>query len=123
MKSERKRVVARLDKIFSKYICKRDGYKDVVDGSTDQPTNGHLFSRVAYSTRWDEDNCHCQSWANNYRHEFDPYPYTQWWIRKYGQEAYDKLHRKFTSVRIFKTYELLEIIETYKQKLKELENL
>ena len=119
-KSDRKKLVAKLDKVFSEYVRKRDGYKSVVSGSTDNPTNGHLFSRIAYSTRWDELNCHCQTWAENYRHEFDPYPYTQWFIKKYGQDAYDDLHRKFSTPVKIKNYELEEMIKLYQGKIKEL---
>lgn len=114
-KRSRKSIVKELDRIFSLYIRQRDGNKSVISGSTDNPTNGHLFSRVAYSTRWDELNCHCQTWAENYRHEFDPYPYTQWFLKKYGQEKYDELHRKFVTPIKLKDYELLEMIEKYKK--------
>ena len=34
-KSDRKKLVAKLDKVFSEYVRKRDGYRSVVSGSTD----------------------------------------------------------------------------------------
>jgi hypothetical protein len=115
-KISRRSLVKKLDAIVSQYIRARDK-KCVVCGSTEKLTNGHLFSRQAYSTRWDEVNCHCQCWGCNYRHEFDYYPYEQWFKNKYGEERYHELHRQFVTPRKFKDFQLLEMIEEYKEKL------
>lgn len=105
-----------LDKIHSEYIRLRDG-KCVTCGSTEQLTNGHLFTRGHMSTRWDDLNCHCQCWPENFKHEFDPQPYTSWFIRTYGIEAYDELHVKHTTIRKFSRADLEGMIEEYKQKV------
>lgn len=105
-----------LDKIFSLYIRARDG-KCVQCGSTDQPTNGHLFTRGHFSTRWDELNCHQQCWGCNSFHKWDAHPYTSWFIRQYGIEAYDDLHVKHSTIRKFSRYDLEAMIAEYKAKV------
>ena len=114
----RKTLVKKLDEIVSEYIRKRDGMC-VVCGSREKLTNGHLFTRRAYSTRWEELNCHCQCWVCNYRHEFDFYPYQNWFVNKYGQEAYDDLHKQHVTPRKWSRTDLMGLIEYYKQKLDE----
>lgn len=116
-KSARKRLVAALDRVCSEYIRKRDNSQCVVCGSREQPTNGHLFTRSAYSTRWDELNCHCQCWACNYSHEHNPGPYTSWFVRKYGIDTYDELLRKHKQPLKLKDYQLQEMIDQFKEKL------
>lgn len=112
-------MVKKIDKILSEYIRKRDG-ACVVCGSTENLTNGHLFTRRAYSTRWEELNCHCQCWACNYRHEFDFYPFQTWFVSKYGQEQYDELYRVHRTPKKFRMSDLEEIYEHYRQKLENL---
>lgn len=119
-KPNRKTVVKKLDKIFSQYIRARDNNTCIICGTKKRPTNGHLFSRTSYSTRWDELNCHCSCWGCNYKHEYDFYPYQTWFVNKYGQEAYDELHAKFRSLTKFSTPDLLDLIDTYKDKVKKL---
>lgn len=121
-KSARKSLVKKLDTIVSLYIRKRDG-RSVLSGATDHLTNGHLFSRTSYSTRWDvtpDGNCHCQTVSENYTHEFDPYPYQKWYIDKFGIEKYDELHRRFKTVKKFKDWELQEMIDNITELTKKL---
>jgi hypothetical protein len=120
-KLTRKGLIKKTDAIVSEYIRKRDK-KCVVCGSTDQLTNGHLYSRDTYSTRWDitdDGNCHCQCWPCNYRHEFDPGPFTSWYIRKFGIEKYDEISRRRVS-KPWKDWEIQEIYDNVKKKLEEL---
>lgn len=119
-KPNRKLTVKKLDTAVSLFIRARDG-RCVTCGSMEKLTNGHLWSRVAYSTRWDELNCHCQCWNCNYRHEFDPYHYQEWFKTKYGEEAYHELHRKFRVPVKYSTAELEDKTVEYKLKLKELD--
>lgn len=111
----RKLLVKKLDSVVSKFIRARDK-ACVVCGSIEKLTNGHLFSRIAYSTRWDitdDGNCHCQCWDCNYRHEYDPYPYMSWYIKKFGQEKLDELHKRFNTPVKYHSRELLEMIESF----------
>lgn len=109
----------KLDKIHSEYIRLRDG-KCVICGSTEQLTNGHLFTRGHKSTRWDDLNCHGQCWPENFKHEFDPHPYTSWFIRTYGIEVYDELHRKHTTIRKWTRLDLEDMISIYSAKVQQL---
>ena len=49
-------------------------------------------------------------------------PYTQWFIKKHGQDVFDELYVRFRKPRKYHNYEIEELIELYKSKLKELEN-
>jgi hypothetical protein len=118
----RKGLVKKLDNLTSQIIRKKYEDRCVVCGSTEKPTNGHLFSRDTYSTRWDTHdggNCACQCWPCNYRHEYDPAPYTAWYIKKYGLEAYEALSRRRVS-KPWKQWELEEIRERLEKELEEI---
>jgi hypothetical protein len=122
-KSPRKELVKKLDTVCSQYIRARDK-RCVVCGSTEKLTNGHLFSRTSYSTRWDytkDGNCHCQCAPCNYRHEFDPFPFTSWYIRKFGKAKWEKLHQRYRTVRKFKDFELQELFEIIERKFLDIE--
>jgi len=115
--SKRTSLVKKIDTIHSKLIRLKGGNRCVVCGSTDRPTCGHLFSRDTYSTRWDthdEGNAYVQCWGCNYSHEYNPAPFTAWYIRKYGLDSYEKLSAR----RISKPWKDWELEEIY-QKLKE----
>jgi hypothetical protein len=74
---------------------------------------GHLFSRQSYSTRWDEMNCYCQCKGCNNKHEYDAYPFTRYFIERYGLEAYDMLHLKHQTSKKFSDADLNEMIKYY----------
>src|ERR1035437_7794925 len=104
-KISRKGLVKKLDKAVSVSVIERDK-KCVTCDSTDRLGCGHLFSRVAYSTRWDLMNCYAQCWPCNFRHEFDPYPLTNYFINKYGQDTYQVLHSQYVTPRKYKNFQL-----------------
>ena len=115
-KTARQKIVDKLDKIVSKIIRERDG-ACVVCGSTKALGWGHVFSKVAYNTRWDvlpDGNVHTQCWPCNFRHVRDQYPYFSWYIRKFGQDKFDELRRRFKTTKKYKTYELEELYEKFK---------
>lgn len=92
-KTRRKRLVAKLDEITSLYVRARDG-RCVQCGSTEHLTNGHLITRAHYALRWDvrpDGNCHGQCWPENSYHERNPHPFTSWYVKTFGAEAYQKL--------------------------------
>ena len=111
----RKQAVKAADKAFSEYIRKRDGYC-VTCGSKDRLQCGHLFSRVAYSTRWSWDNAFCQCAKCNMIHEYDPAPLTLYFLRNFGQVHYEDLHKLHKTPMKFKTYQIEEIARFYKEK-------
>ena len=111
----RKQAVKAADKAFSEYIRKRDEYC-VTCGSKDRLQCGHLFSRVAYSTRWNEHNAAAQCAACNMRHEYDPGPLTLYFLHRSGQDAYEELHSLHKSPMKFKTYQIEELANYYRRK-------
>lgn len=115
-KPSRKSLVKKLDVAVSLYIRNRDK-ACVVCGSTEKLSNGHVFSRVAYSTRWDtseDGNCHCQCWSCNFRHEHDAYPYNNWYIIKFGKDKWDELHLRYATPKKYKDFELIDLLNDVK---------
>lgn len=86
----------------------------VLCGDRETLTCGHLFSRVAYSTRWDLDNCFAQCLSCNLKHEYKPYNFFKWYINKFGQEKLDELDKKHNTIRKWKDFELEEFYEKLK---------
>jgi hypothetical protein len=116
-KSDRKKLVKELDRVFSLYIRARDK-KCCLCGTTESLQCGHLFSRVAYSTRWDEANCYAQCASCNLKHEHNAWPFYRWFIGIYGQKAFDDLHELYGKPRKYADSELLDEIQKFKIKLK-----
>lgn len=109
-KITRKGLVRKLDKLVGDLVKIRDEKCVTCDGTYNlQP--GHLFSRVAYSTRWDLNNVFCQCRSCNFKHELDSYPLTNYFLKKFGRKSYDKLHRKYVTPRKFKDFELQELYD------------
>ena len=119
-KPSRKSLIRKLDQVFSLYIRTRDNNRCVQCGSFDNPTCGHLFSRVNYSTRWDEENAYCQCSGDNLRHEMEFEPFRRIVEARLGKEGYDALYQRHISIKKFKDYDLMEMIDLYKNKLQEL---
>lgn len=95
MKSPRKRLVAQLDQLFSIYIRTRDkrafgGRCPFVCGNPIQCCF-HFVTRAKHSLRWDDRNAVGSCVGCNYRFEFDPHFAIQWYVEKFGQQAYDAL--------------------------------
>ena len=110
----RKGWIRKLDKLVSEIVILRDK-RCVVCGTLHKLTCGHLFSRIAYNTRWNLTNCHAQCLSCNFRHEHDAFPYMEWFRKKFGQAALNRLHRKYETISHFKDYDLEK---EYKQLLK-----
>jgi 5-methylcytosine-specific restriction endonuclease McrA len=92
----RKALVKKLDDVFSRYIRKRDHYICFVCGRVGSEADGvmqcgHLFSRVNYSTRWDELNAVCQCRGCNMRHEHEFEPMRRAYVDCYGENNYEDL--------------------------------
>ena len=113
-KTNRKSLVAKLDKVFGDYIKKRDG-KCIVCGTRRGLQCGHLFTRAAYSTRWDEENAWGQCPGCNYRHEFDWMPMQDAVARK--MIDVDALYIRHKKVAKLSNGDLESMIEHYKEKL------
>ena len=123
-KTPRQRVVKRLDDITSKYIRERDE-KCVQCFSPDKLTNGHVFSRRAYNTRWDiskKGNCHTQCWGCNFKHSKDNYDYFKWYVDRFSQEEFENLRFRYRETKKYTTAELEELYEEITTAYKELVN-
>lgn len=124
-KSERKKLVDKLDRVFSEYIRKRDGYRCIVCGATRESTViqcGHLFSRVSHSARFDELNASAQCMGCNLRHEFDFEPYRRAWLAKHSQDEYDSLYARWSQSTKFTNSDLQYLIIHYQDKLEALDD-
>lgn len=115
-----KQLMIQADAAFSMYIRERDNWTCVLCGSTKKPQCGHLIRRGKMSVRFDERNCACQCYSCNYRHEWFPEIYTNWFLQNELQSltrytelvylAHDLGKKRFNKE------ELQTIIDTYKQK-------
>ena len=113
----------RLWKIVSTYIRKRDNYicftcnRKLTKATSEA---GHYIHANAM-TKFDERNIHCQcTHCNRFKHG----NLTEYAIRlreKYGENILEELHKKKYQIKIFKFSELEELIEIYKEKLKQLD--
>ena len=115
-KSDRKKLIVKLDKVFGDWIKQRDNYTCVVCGKTKFNAViqcGHLYSRVNHSTRWDEENCYAQCSGCNLRHEHEFEPFRRVVESKLGKERLNALWFRHGQVRKYKEFELKELIKKY----------
>jgi len=122
-KPSRKTIVTKLDKVFSEYIRRRYAKNDIAEcvtcGKKDHWKNlqaGHFMSRKHYATRFDEENVEVQCVACNVYRYGEQYLFA----KHLGQEKADKLLAKSRTMVKLKDWELLDMIEIYKEKLLEL---
>lgn len=92
-KPTRKTVVKALDTIVSLIVRKRDK-RCVQCGTTENLTCGHLITRSKYKVRWNLQNCHAQCRNCNLSHEYNPHPYIEWFITRFGLQTYKDLIRE-----------------------------
>lgn len=123
-KTERQKVKDKLDSEFSLFIRRRDNFTCVTCGKKGCEGDGvmqcgHLFSRVAMSTRWDESQCFCQCSGCNKLHEYDWVPFETYFIEKRGYDEYDRLYLKYKSTKKYSVGELKSLLEYYHEKNKE----
>jgi hypothetical protein len=115
-KPTRQKLVKELDRVFSLFIRARDKFC-VCCGTPENATCGHLLTRVAYSTRWDEKNCAQQCSPCNLNHEFRPQKFTSWFLHKYGVDQYDWLIVKHATTAKYTNQDLQLMILEYAEKL------
>lgn len=102
---------------MSLYVRKRDK-RCVTCGSHSNLQAGHLFSRVAYNTRWNDLNVFAQCAGCNLSHEYNTFPLTNYFLNQFGQGLYQEMYRDWHAVKKFTNKELeslyLELQELYK---------
>jgi hypothetical protein len=124
-KLSRKKLVNKLDSVFSLYVRQRDsdsnGYcKCITCGESSHWKKiqaGHFISRKHYATRWDEENVYAQCIACNVFRYGEQYKYSL----SLGQKLSKRLLSKSREIVKFTNYELEDMIEKYKKKLKSFE--
>jgi hypothetical protein len=121
MSSERKKLVKKLDTIFSYYIRARDK-KSVFSGKTENLQCFHIFSRISYSTRWDEKNAFASTATENLIYEHDTHfqkKVHDWYIANFGDNQFDLMYYKWNHTTKFSDNDLKELIKYYANKLRE----
>jgi hypothetical protein len=119
MKNNRKSLIKKLDTVFSEYIRKRtadhNGYVECYTcGKRDHWKKmqcGHFQSRKQYSTRWNEDNCQVQCVGCNMFRAGEQYKFGL----KLGTKKAKKLYFLAKETKKFNNFDLLEMIERYKE--------
>lgn len=116
--SERKKLVGKLDRVFSKYIRQRDNHRCVVCG---QPGSdcGHYFSRVAHSTRWNPLNAYCQCRSCNWIHERNPEPFRRYMLTIMSEADLFELEKLHHTTVKYSDSMLEEMIAYYRGKCNE----
>jgi len=120
-KLTRKKLITKLDTIFSKYIRLRDadqnGYcRCVTCGERyhwKKIQAGHFISRKHYATRWDENNVHAQCVACNVFRAGEQYKYS---LYLGNDTSLDLLTKSKQSVK-FMDFELEEMCKIYNEKI------
>jgi len=122
-KPTRKTLITKLDKVFSEYIRRRYAKNDIATcvtcGKKDHWKKlqaGHFMSRKHYATRWDEDNVEVQCSACNVFRYGEQYLFAKY----LGTEKADMLLAKSRETVKFPDWEIQEMIEIYKNKIKDL---
>jgi hypothetical protein len=84
---------------FSLWIRLRDGGNCLMGKDARTPCQGplqagHVIQRRFRSTRYDEHNVFAQCAFHNKGHKYNPHPYVAWYVRTFGQQAYDALEAR-----------------------------
>ena len=103
------------DHAFAQFIKHRDGWRCVICGHKSLITCGHLFSRVAMSTRFDPTNAYAQCRGCNFLHESNPHVFTLWYLLQFGQAAYETLYRRYYQTRQMKLADYVEIASEFQE--------
>ena len=122
-KISRTSLVKKLDAEFSIYIRNRfaeNGFaKCITCDKIDLPKNlqcGHFQSRKHYSTRWDEINCQVQCYACNVMRYGEQYKFGLYLNITYGLETSSDLILKARQTLKLKDFEIIDMINCYKEK-------
>ena len=125
-KLTRKKLIIKLDNIFSKYIRLRDadkyGYcRCVTCGERlhwKKIQAGHFISRKYYATRWDEENVNAQCVACNVFKSGEQYKYSLY----LGNDISLDLSNRSKEIVKFESYKLEEMLGIYKNKIESMDS-
>ena len=109
----------RLDKLFAAYIRLRDKDKPCIScGKYVELEAGHFYGRSNLAVRWDESNVHGQCLECNRFRSGNHSAFGRGIAMRYGDSVVEALDVRSQSRVKLKSYELLEKIEFYQNKLK-----
>jgi len=128
-KSTRKKLVDKLDKVFSIYIRRRYADNDIAEcftcGKQDhwkKLQNGHFQSRRHYATRWHELNCQTQCPSCNVFRYGEQFKFARNLDNTYYEGLADELHIEANKTVKLDNTDLEMLIEKYEMLIKQLEN-
>jgi hypothetical protein len=120
-KPSRSGLIKKLDTEFSLFIRKRYAKNNIAVcytcGKQDEVKNlqcGHFQSRKHYSTRWDELNCQVQCYACNVMRYGEQYKFGLYLNAQFGEDTATSLMIKSKSTLKLKDFEIIDMIEKYK---------
>lgn len=120
-KSNRSKLVARADKVFSQYIRTRNADNrgfvacftcGKIDHWKSQDC-GHFMSRKHYNTRWDPDNCQVQCKGCNIFRHGEQFLFGVHLDKLYGEGKAEELHFKSRQTVKLSQQDLQGIIDYY----------
>ena len=118
---------AKLDKVFSEYIRKRDTrngvFKCISCGRIlpyEQADCGHYINRKHMTTRFDEMNCNAQCRSCNRFDEGNIQGYRRGLVAIYGEQQITLLEDKKHNFRKYSDFEYEVLIKHYKEEIKKL---
>jgi hypothetical protein len=125
-KSPLRSLTAKLDRVFSEFIRRRDadryGYVECCTCTTKKHWKnmhaGHFVGREARNTRWEEQNVHGQCPGCNTFHEGRKPEYTIFLINKYGPDIIERLVLAGKQVKKWSPIELEDLIHYYQEGIK-----
>lgn len=119
-KPARTALVAKLDRVFSRYVRNRyaeSGWCDCITCGKRHPVEdmhaGHFVRRRHMAVRWDEKNVHPQCVYCNKFLDGNEGEYARFILDKYGRETLDELLAAKNKIRKWTVGELRELIEFY----------
>jgi len=116
-KTSRKKLIEKLDKVFSLFVRLRDNgvcYTCGKRGEIKQMQAGHYISRSCMALRWDESNVHCQCYSCNVCKHGDLITYRERLVKDYGQSAIEELESKRYITYKHSIEDLEKLIDFYK---------
>ena len=118
---------AKLDKVFSEYIRKRDTnngvFRCISCGKLlpyEQADCGHYINRKHMATRFDEMNCNAQCRSCNRFDEGNMQGYRRGLVAEYGEQKVLILESKKNTTRKYSDFEYEVLIKHYKEEIKKL---
>ena len=121
LKLSRKSAVKKADNLFSVLIRRRDIQRFLgrcpFDCTKPIDCCFHFVTRAKYSVRWDTRNAVGACSGHNFRYEFDPHFGIQWYLKTFGQEAYDTLIRDGNTIRKWSTSDLIDLCKDFERRI------